>query len=249
MLFTRPLRRFLIGLNHGITCIGDSHSSFFSGQERIQRTWPKRSRDRWPFFHSYRIGPALAYNLTRTGTTSRGREKLFEVLHDRVAPGRRVLLCFGEIDCRAHLVKQVRSQQTPPETVAASCVNQYFQVVQEVHALGFQVMVWNVVPPTLMPSEQSEFPIIGSFTERMAITRHFNSSLQIRCHQTGIPFVSIFDALLDEQGLPDARYFPDKIHLGPQAIPLAVRSLQPFCPEINFAPFDAVQSESQRRSA
>ena len=46
-----------------IHCIGDSHSSVFSGEEKMQDVWPERSNDTIDFFRSYRIGPATAYNL------------------------------------------------------------------------------------------------------------------------------------------------------------------------------------------
>jgi hypothetical protein len=46
-----------------IHCIGDSHSAVFSGKEEMQPIWPERSNDITPFFKSYRIGPATAYQL------------------------------------------------------------------------------------------------------------------------------------------------------------------------------------------
>jgi hypothetical protein len=46
-----------------IHCIGDSHSCFFSGEDKIQPIWPEKSFDTLSYFRSYRIGPSTAYNL------------------------------------------------------------------------------------------------------------------------------------------------------------------------------------------
>ncbi len=231
----RTLRELLLSGSPAIHCIGDSHASFFSGREKMQPEWPKRSDDVVPFFRSYRLGPVLAYNLCRTGTTSRGREKLLDVLHRKIRKGERILLCFGEIDCRAHLISQSRKSGQSIDTVARECVNRYFQVVEEVNAMGFSTMVWNVLPPTTLKVDEWAFPAAGSFEERMDVTRTFNSLLLQRCEQSGVPFVSIFEALLDVGGQPDHRWFLDRVHLGPQAITLTVEALAPFCPEIDFS--------------
>ncbi len=201
----------------------------------MQPEWPKRSNDRWPFFRSYRLGPTLAYNLCRSGTKSRGREKLLDVLHRRVRPGDRVLLCFGEIDCRAHLIRQSQTRGVSAVELARECVDRYFQVVEEIDAMGFRAMVWNVLPPTTRMIDEGAFPVAGSLHERMEVTRQFNASLLQRCDLAGVPFVSIFDALLGAEGAPDHDWFLDCVHLGPQAIVLAVDALAPICPEIDFS--------------
>ena len=220
-----------------IHCVGDSHTSFFSGQLEMQPRWPDRSHDLWPFFRSYRVGPALAFNLCRTGTRSKGRERLFKVLRRKVPAGERVLLCFGEIDCRAHLIRQSETRGVPVADLAAECVSRYFQVVREVRALNYQVMIWNVIPPTITTCLDCEYPVAGTFEERMSVTRVFNSLLLKHCEQESIPFISIFDAILDASGIPDQRYFVDGIHLGPEAIALAVDAMKTVCPEIEFAAF------------
>ena len=51
-----------------IHCIGDSHSSVFCGKEEMQPIWPIRSDDTTPYFKSYRIGPATAYQLSNKTT-------------------------------------------------------------------------------------------------------------------------------------------------------------------------------------
>jgi len=55
-----------------IHCLGDSHVCFFSGQDRIfQAGLP--AKNILPFFRAWHLGPALAYNLVKPGSTSGGR--------------------------------------------------------------------------------------------------------------------------------------------------------------------------------
>lgn len=236
-LLLSPIRRLMIRRNSTIHCIGDSHSSFFSGQDTMQDEWPKRSKNRWPFFRAYRLGPALAYNLIRSGTTSRGREKMLAVLAG-IPKGERILLCYGEIDCRAHLLKQAQAKSVAPESLVEECVHRYMQAVLDVRQRGYNVMVWNVVPPTTLTGDEWAFPVSGSFEDRMTVTRYFNKCLSEACSRAGIPFVSIFDQLLGQDGTPDHRYFSDRIHLSSEAIQFAVAELRKLCPEISFAAWD-----------
>lgn len=242
-LFLNPLRRLMTRRHSAIHCIGDSHSSFFSGQDAMQDEWPKRAKNRWPFFRAYRLGPALAYNLIRTGTTSKGREKMLAVLGS-IPKGERVLLCYGEIDCRAHLLKQAKSKSVPVETLVDECVDRYMQAVTDVRDRGYKVMVWNVVPPTTLTGDEWAFPVAGAFEERMLVTRYFNQRLAESCGVANVPFVTIFDALLGDDGTPDHRFFADRIHLSSQAIPLAVDVLRNLCPEISFAAWDTLKTQA-----
>ena len=121
--------------------------------------------------------------------------------------------------------------------LAAECVARYFQVVREVRSMDYQVMIWNVIPPTITTCLDCEFPVAGTFADRMAVTRIFNSLLHSHCDQEGIPFVSIFDSILNAAGIPDQRFFVDGIHLAPEAIELAVDAMRGVCPEIDFDAF------------
>src|SRR5680860_980256 len=100
-----------------IHCIGDSHANFFSGNDRMQPAWPKKAMNRIPFIKSYRLGPVLAFNLCKLGSTTMGRENIFALLFGTIPPGSMVMLCFGEIDCRTQLVRISSLQGLPIEDV------------------------------------------------------------------------------------------------------------------------------------
>jgi len=220
--------------NYPIYCIGDSHVSFFSGEDNTQPLWPKPSQDRLPFFKSFRLGAILAYNLVEYNTQMKGREILFTLL-DRgipvpersIPPESNVLLCFGEIDCRAHLLKQAEQQKRPVESVVEECANRYFSVAQEVKRLGYDVFLWNVIPSTRFEFVgNKEFPTYGACLERNYVTRLFNDNLDAACATNDITFVSIFDQLLALDGLTNMDFYRDKVHLSQKAMPLALNALK-----------------------
>jgi hypothetical protein len=203
----------LESISNIIHVIGDSHVCFFAGR-RVHGYWPKvYSKD---FFRTYHIGQALAYNLCECGTSSRGREKLFEVL-DSLPHGCRVMLVFGEIDCRCHIKHVGDRDRRPLFSVAYECADRYVGVAQEVALLGFHVTVFGATPQTNMDYENNEYPAYGTCLERNWITKVFNRHLSDRCAAYGVGFISIFQELVTEELEPKMEYFADSIHLNQNA--------------------------------
>jgi len=109
-----------------IYCIGDSHASFFAGADRIQPNWPTAADGYLPLFKVLKIGSSLAYSLSVEGSRTRGRELLFEVLETSVPQGAHVMLIFGEIDCRAHVLKQAARRSVPVSVVERNAAAKLF---------------------------------------------------------------------------------------------------------------------------
>ncbi|MFH2047236.1 MAG: SGNH/GDSL hydrolase family protein [Pseudomonadota bacterium] len=208
-----------------IRCIGDSHASFFSGLDKIQPVWPKQSQDILPFFRSYRLGPILAYNLGQKGTSSKGNEKLFFLL-STLSKKDFILLCFGEIDCRAHILRQTHRQNKNHEEIVEECVERYCGVIKTIQTMQYRLGVWNVPPSTPYNLENiPHYPTYGGPVERNDITRYFNKILAYRLKQEGIPFFSIFESLIKKDGTTDVKYLADEIHLNQNAMPFALHAI------------------------
>jgi lysophospholipase L1-like esterase len=221
-----------------IHCIGDSHASFFSGRNDMQPEWPGRAKNAIPLFRAYRLGPVVAYNLCKTGTTTQGREKLFAVLSG-IPEKSIILLCFGEIDCRVHMIRQAELQNRDVLEIANECANRYFSVIKEVHK-NFDVIVWNVIPSSRQNKiYDKEFPSYGTSAQRNMATSSFNAILNKLLQAEQVKALSIFDELLDEEGKTNQYYYGDDIHLSQMAMPLAVRKLQLLYPENKFSLFHA----------
>lgn len=213
-----------------IHCIGDSHTNFFSGTDEMQPEWPAPDiRNRLPLFRSYRIGPVLAYNLCEYGTATRGREKL-ELLLTSLDPGSQIMLCFGEIDCRAHIILQSKKQKRPIEAIISETVDRYFSMILQIGEMGFQPLVWNVIPsaPTEINDKITvppQYQFHGSCAERNHVTRIFNQTLKTLAESARIHFLSIYERLFLEDGSVNLSYFSDEIHLSQKAMPLVLESL------------------------
>lgn len=208
-----------------IHCIGDSHVSFFSGQDRIQPAWPEQSQDLLPYFKTYRLGAVLAYSLAKFETSMRGREKLFSIL-DQLPQQSTVLLCFGEIDCRAHLLKQADLQNLDISVVIEKCVETYAEVVREIKNRNYNVVVWNATP-SFPPgtANDPDYPAYGSCRQRNQVTKLFNLCLERHLKPAGVPFISIFNRLIKRNGDTVTRFLMDEIHLNQSAMPLVVKAL------------------------
>ncbi len=209
-----------------VHCIGDSHACFFRGQDKIVFSLEEND-SLIPFFKIYHIGPVLAYNLCESNASTQGREKIFELLDNRIPPGSKLLLCFGEIDCRNHILRQSERQKRFFEDVTEECVSRYFQFIKEVNAKGYEVLVWGVVPnaPDDAP-EYPNFPTCGSCFERNRVTRCFNQKLKELLDAENIKFISIFDKLIDSQGLTIKEFYMDFTHLSQNAMGFALEEIR-----------------------
>ncbi len=208
-----------------IHCIGDSHANLFSGVPFVQPSWPEPHEDLISLFRTYRLGPVLAYNLSRSGTRTRGREKLFAVLNT-IPIGSRVLFCFGEIDCRAHLLKQAEKQNRGTEDVVNECVDRYFSVIKEVSQMGYGVLVWHVPPSTRFIVKGGEYPTYGTCLERNRVVHQFNRRLSELIEENSLKAISIFDRLVDRDGLTKIEYFRDSIHLSQKVMPFVIEEIR-----------------------
>jgi len=209
-----------------IYVIGDSHVCALSGKNKIHESFPLDMGDGVSGIRTIRLGAVLAYNLVSLDTRNKGRQRLFTVL--RILPPRaNVLLLFGEIDCRAHLIKQAAEQKHPLAAIVRKCVSRYVRVVREVKQLGFRVGVlapfassWDTVDPSI------EFPCFGTCRERNAVTRLFTDELTGQCAPLRIPVISVLDDLTDASGDTRPKYFMDGFHLSTQALPLMVPKIK-----------------------
>jgi len=183
-----------------IHCIGDSHSSVFSGKDEIQPVWPQRSDDTLPFFRSYRIGPATAFQLENKIPL------INNIINSVYNTGDKILFCFGEVDCRAHLKKQMDLQQKSMDHIVKECVDRYFKNVLKYKDKN--IMVWGPIA-SWEPSRKYNGPSFGSCEERNEITGKFNDYLKKLCYKSDIPFLSIFNIMVDPNNITKPLFLDD----------------------------------------
>ncbi len=205
-----------------IHCIGDSHVSFFSGYDRVQNGYPDQSVDKYSYLKSYRLGAVLAHSLVKENTKENGREKLFEIVNG-LKPASKILLCFGEIDNRCHLVKQAFIQKKSIEDITQECVANYFQVIDELISRGFYCMVFGAVASS--ESFNEEYPTYGTIIQRNESTFYFNNAIKRECQKRSIFFINLFDYLVNNKRETRTFYFFDGVHLGQIAFPFFLKEV------------------------
>jgi FkbM family methyltransferase len=208
-----------------IHCIGDSHVYIFTGTDVIGgNVFPGTSviggDDALPFFKTYLLGSHTAYNVIKR------RSLIEQIIVKVVRPDDMIMFCFGEIDCRAHLLKQAELQKIPLASIVSECVDRYFEIFRIAKQYGVPLLAWNVPPSSREDIVCEEYSTYGSCRERNMATELFNNSLQKHCEESGVIYVSIFDKLIGKDGLTDTSYFLDPIHLSQKAMPLILEELR-----------------------
>jgi len=202
-----------------VHCIGDSHVSVFSGTNKISEGYPS-VHDVLPWFRTYRIGPHLAYNIGNE--THHGYKHLMGILAG-ISTGSNVLLSFGEIDCRCHIIRQAELQGKKIEDIVLECVNRYFKTITTVVGMGYNVIVWGAVPTCnydgLVYKENEPYQHYGTFRDRNKATALFNDLVEKLCAGAGVPFLSISEHLVDSDFRTIETLYMDSIHLSDKAIP------------------------------
>lgn len=209
--------------------IGDSHVSLFSGKDAIVPVWNEPHEDLLPQFRTYRLGAFLAYNLATEG--HEGRDKLFACIKS-LPKKSKVLLCFGEIDCRAHIVKQANIHDVTIASVAMGVSERYFLAIRDIKPLCGKLAIWGATPQSAAEHSSNKFPTVGSQHERNLATMHLNGRLRELCKEIDVPVFDILEDIIVSnpqfQLVSDESYFHDTAHLSQRALPFALEALADF---------------------
>ncbi|MCW1914314.1 SGNH/GDSL hydrolase family protein [Luteolibacter sp. GHJ8] len=221
-----------------ITCLGDSNTMFFAGAERLRFIryrrsafwkphWINRGLDLLPCFRVFHVGPATAWKAGDPGSSTRSREKIEILLKKDIKPGSRILMSFGEIDCRIHMAKAVKAGGKIEEVVEKTAAK-FVKLPAEIAARGFKPAVWG--PPQIIPKDEKlsspTFPFIGSYEMRRDITYAYVERLKFHCAEQGIPFLSVAGLYHPREEKAERALFHDGTHLSQRLMPLALRELQ-----------------------
>lgn len=202
-----------------IHCIGDSHSAVFSGEEKMQPTWPEPASNFLPYFKSYRIGPATAYQIAN-------KQPIIESLINTIDLGSedKLMFCFGEVDIRAHLIKQSKLQNRPVVDLVVECVDRYIEAITYYKKFEVPIMIWGPIASWSDEKEYTGGPSFGTNQERNLVTFAFNTALQMECLREGFNFISIFYSMVNDDMTTKSELLDDwegsHMHLSQRAMPL-----------------------------
>jgi len=196
-----------------IYCIGDSHVSFFSGSDKMIRTYPFVGRSK--YFTCARLSPMTAHN-----SMNYAEVILLVSSKINVRSSDYVLLPLGETDCRAEFfpIKQLVGDGI--HNAISETVDRY---VKTILYLGNtrNILVWGVHGAGKSPGYGK-----GSQEERNIIIREFNEKLSTLCDENNIPFICIFDDMVDGNITKDGWLDADNIHLGQTSMPFVIEKFK-----------------------
>lgn len=180
-----------------IVVFGDSHSAVFSNIDNVEVV---------------HVGPATAHNIAGLNSTTQAREKILAQLETCSTLDTAVLLVFGEIDCRMHILKVVSSLEVTMQQAVQATVDRYCVFLQSIVAMGYTVLIYG--PAGSGSGWNSLFPSVGREQDRNIVIHYFNSLLAENCQRLGVAFVSIDDLVINKGSwLTRAGFLDDGCHL------------------------------------
>lgn len=194
-----------------IYVVGDSHVSLFSGVDKIvDYGWIKsKIRHKKAVFFTNKLGAVLAFNLMN-------KTFFWDTIH-KIRRQSTIILVFGEIDCRVHLLKNDNVKE---------CTDRYFDVIKKI-ALDYPVMVFCPVASTIgMHENGDEYAAFGTCFERNIATHKFNTLLKQRCNEINVPTIDILQDLITIDGITNMDFYFDEIHLSQKTLPLVFKHLK-----------------------
>ena len=196
-------------LNMKIHCIGDSHVSVFTGLEEIKThpEYPNRYDDQYELFSSYRLGPLTAYNSFKI------KSDIIKIINLFIKPEDYILLSFGEIDCRLHILKQVEKQNISIEQAVDICTNRYLDLIKDLRKEHDKIIIYLPPASTADFIENDEYGTLGDTNTRNRVTKYFEDNIKTKCKD--VSFLSIYKYLIDEVNNTNMVYYEDQIHLSP----------------------------------
>lgn len=220
-----------------VTVIGDSNTMFFAGADHLRfiryrrlglfrPRYINRGLDLLPCFRTFHLGPSTAWKAFEHGSSTRAREKLELLARKDLKPGTRVMLSFGEIDCRIHMPKAVLAGKPIKETTIKTATR-LLGLATWLRSKGMRVSVWGI--PQIIPREENDpnapLPPVGSLDLRTEITYAFIETMNELAGELEIPHVAAAGTFHPRsQAMPPA-CFHDEVHLSQLLMPHALKLL------------------------
>ena len=176
-----------------IVAFGDSHVLLFEECTEIEVN---------------HVGASTAYNLLKNDSSTGGRQQVLNRVK-RMDPKREaILLCFGEVDLRANLLRHCYKNNLSIEDCVFDLISRYLDFAAEITEKGFQVLVYGGY------GAGSDRNAVGSEAERNYAASCFHKGLVEECKKKGIVYFSLHNYFFDSTSLRvDSRFLVDGFHL------------------------------------
>lgn len=216
--------------------IGDSHTDVFSKNRFDGKTDIGVNRFHWflkanyscgPEFITYHIDAVTAYSSFSDNSATRCKEKINYLIKNGFLPKRsRIILSFGEIDCRVHILRQAELRNITTNQVITEIINNYAKLINFLKSKEFSIIVYG---PVGSQSDQIGYdplyPRYGDERTRNRISKEFTDCLSKYCTRNNIQFLTVFDELVNGDYKTDYKFYRDGVHLNGEGRKLIIKKL------------------------
>lgn len=136
------------------------------------------------------------------------------------------ILCYGEVDCRCHIKKQM-NLGVDEELIISELVNNYFHTIVKNISKNNKIIITAVIPPIRRESYENihgpithDYPFVGTNEERLRFTQKMNSLLEFNCEKLSKHFgysfhyFNPYSQYVCEDGHLDYSKTDDNVHIG-----------------------------------
>lgn len=215
-----------------IYVIGDSHTSVFSGLNKIQPIYPElKNNDSIKFFKTFRINTETAYNSYYKAI------QITDEIINRYSINQQdyIIFSYGEVDCRKYLLRQyeikkdndTRDMSLILNEVVQDCVNRLIKTLLYYKNQGINVIAYGPVP-TFKDIYTKYLPIntwYGDEKSRNKVTLLFNKFYENKCKEYYIPYITLYYDLTNNYDTIDGYHLNDKIHMNQKVMYLLIKKL------------------------
>jgi len=179
-------------MNRKIFAVGDSHSRrCFENHDRIA--------DSRVLVGYNKLDGKTAYNLERH------EKKLLRILNP--LREKELIFCFGEVDVRLHIKYKHLQLGIPVGELIDKTAERYTCYVNKLRKEGYRIHIFNVVPTGDFLGAAAEkwkqgisYPFNATYEERSRYTEDLNRAYGTYCRKFQIPFINIYQFLVDDTG-------------------------------------------------
>jgi len=185
-----------------IHVFGDSHSSFcFSNNGKLAphelsyfQIESNEQQLSIPFSIKW-LGSITMHRVGRDGI------KFLNLKNHGIQENDIAVFVFGEIDARAHILKQRDEHNRPTEEIINTLVSNYMQTLNENKKQynNITIISMSIIPPTDR-CFNAKHPFYGTLNDRIAVTKQLNEKLKNECVMHGFEFLDIFDLCATPEG-------------------------------------------------
>jgi len=203
-------------MHRKIFAVGDSHS------RRCFESHAQIADSRVLAGHN-KLDGKTAFNIERH------EKKLMRILTP--LQDKELIFCFGEVDVRLHIKYKHQQLGIPVERLIDATAEKYIAYVAKLRNQGYRIHVFNVIPTGDFLGVDAEkwkkglqYPFTASGEERKMYTELLNTAYAVYCAALQVPFINIYQKLVDSAGVRKKELVFDYAHLGNQCADLVMAS-------------------------